>query len=79
MISLKKSIDRSPWTGYTCTSGGFRAVNSHQMDVDSLRTNMRGTVLMPEDAGYDRVRVAWNPILDQHPSVVTMEEEAEPE
>lgn len=54
-------------------------MNSHQMDVDSLRTNMRGTVLMPEDAGYDRVRVAWNPILDQHPSVVTMEEEAEPE
>ncbi len=39
--------------------------------VRKLRSLIRGRVLETGDDGYDQARRAWNPLVDQHPAVVT--------
>jgi FAD/FMN-containing dehydrogenase len=39
--------------------------------LDTLRQQIRGDVIAPEDAGYDAARAIRNAMIDKHPAVVT--------
>ena len=39
--------------------------------LDTLRGQIRGDVIAPEDAGYDQARAIRNAMIDKHPAVVT--------
>ena len=38
--------------------------------LDALRSGLRGTALIPGDAGYDVARRVWNGAIDRHPSCI---------
>ena len=38
--------------------------------VDRLRARLRGTLLTPESAEYDRARAVWNAMHDRHPGLI---------
>jgi len=44
---------------------GARAAN-----VDTFRKRFGGTVLEPDDAGYDKARAIWNGAIDRRPAVI---------
>jgi FAD/FMN-containing dehydrogenase len=39
-------------------------------DVTALRARMTGSVLLPEDDGYDEARSVWNGEIDKRPAVI---------
>ncbi len=41
-----------------------------ETNIDALRTEFRGEVLLPTDEGYDGARSIWNATVDRHPSAV---------
>lgn len=38
--------------------------------IDKLRASLRGSLLLPEDAGYDEARSVFNGMIDRHPAMV---------
>jgi FAD/FMN-containing dehydrogenase len=48
------------------------ASNKHipQHAVTGLRSNLRGTVALPGEDGYDAARTIWNAMIDRRPGVV---------
>jgi FAD/FMN-containing dehydrogenase len=38
--------------------------------VTGLRSNLRGTVALPGEDGYDAARTIWNAMIDRRPGVV---------
>ncbi len=45
--------------------------DSHQLET--LRTRIQGSVLLPGDQGYDKARQTWDAkTFDQHPAMVIM-------
>lgn len=38
--------------------------------IDHLRTQLRGPVLVPGDAGFEESRTVWNGMIDRHPALV---------
>jgi FAD/FMN-containing dehydrogenase len=38
--------------------------------VDSLRGNLRGRIITPEDDGYDSARRVWNGMIDRKPAMI---------
>ncbi|WP_350347710.1 FAD-binding oxidoreductase [Agromyces sp. G08B096] len=49
------------------------AAPAHAVDpaeLERLRTEVRGRVLLPGDAGYDEARLPWNRSVDQRPAAV---------
>ena len=41
-------------------------------DIDDFRTSLRGSLLLPTDAGYDAARHIWNGAFDRHPAMIAM-------
>jgi len=41
-----------------------------QKDADALRARIRGTLLLPGDAGYDDARTVWNGMIDRRPGAI---------
>jgi len=46
-------------------------------DVQSFRAGFGGTVILPEDAGYDTARSVWNGAIDRRPAVIAQCHSAE--
>jgi FAD/FMN-containing dehydrogenase len=40
------------------------------LPITEFRGALRGTVLTPEDAGYDDARTIWNTMIDKHPALI---------
>ncbi|MGN6809975.1 MAG: FAD-binding oxidoreductase, partial [Thermomicrobiales bacterium] len=38
--------------------------------IQSLRADLRGQLLRPEDAGYDDARQVWNAMIDRRPALI---------
>jgi FAD/FMN-containing dehydrogenase len=38
--------------------------------VDDFRETLRGTVLRPDDGGYDEARAIWNAMIDRRPALI---------
>jgi FAD/FMN-containing dehydrogenase len=38
--------------------------------VETFRTNLRGSLLLPSDAGYEEVRQVWNGLIDRRPALI---------
>lgn len=39
-------------------------------DYESLRSNLRGELILPNDRGYDEARQVYNAMIDKHPAVI---------
>ncbi|MEP7027903.1 MAG: FAD-binding oxidoreductase [Candidatus Eisenbacteria bacterium] len=39
-------------------------------DLDALRSQLRGTVCLPGDPGYDTARTLWNAMIDRKPALI---------
>jgi FAD/FMN-containing dehydrogenase len=39
-------------------------------DIDALRTQLRGPLLLPNEPGYDDARSIWNAMIDRHPAAI---------
>lgn len=46
------------------------------LELEELRTQLRGDVYVPGDEGYDGARAAWNLNAHQHPALVVVAEGA---
>lgn len=38
--------------------------------ITTLRSELRGPVLLPGESGYDRAREIWNAMIDRHPALI---------
>ncbi|MBW2604991.1 MAG: FAD-binding oxidoreductase [Deltaproteobacteria bacterium] len=38
--------------------------------IETLKSNIRGKVLLPADSGYDDARSIWNAMIDRHPAII---------
>jgi FAD/FMN-containing dehydrogenase len=45
-------------------------VSGHRYDVSSLRQQLRGEVLVRDDAGFDEARTVWNARFDRSPGLI---------
>ena len=52
----------------TTTSGTTMALDA--ATVQDFKTNLRGPLLCPGDAGYDDARHVWNGMIDRHPALI---------
>lgn len=47
-----------------------RTIALARADVDALGRGLRGTLLLPESAGYDAARRVWNGMFDRRPALI---------
>ena len=47
-----------------------RAAGLHEGAVEQLRSQVRGPLLTPSDAGYDEARTIWNAMVDRRPGLI---------
>jgi FAD/FMN-containing dehydrogenase len=38
--------------------------------IETLKTNLKGHVVLPDDPRYDEVREIWNAMIDRRPTVI---------
>jgi FAD/FMN-containing dehydrogenase len=53
---------------FRTSSGGSVAIDQERLDA--LRSALRGSVLLPGDAGYDVARTLWNGMIERRPAAV---------
>ena len=46
------------------------ATKIDEAEITALRTNLRGTICLPGDAGYDSARSVWNAMIDRRPAMI---------
>ena len=49
---------------------GGREFDLSQDKIDTLKTRLRGQVLLPGDDGYDESRTVWNAMIDRRPALI---------
>lgn len=49
---------------------GGRQIVLRAADIEDLRAGLRGVLLLPDDAGYDRARRIWNGAFDRRPALI---------
>jgi FAD/FMN-containing dehydrogenase len=54
----------------------METTNRDALELEELRTELRGDAFVPGDEGYDGARSAWNLAADQRPALVVMAEDA---
>ena len=54
----------------------METINIDALELEELRTQLRGAVYVPGDEGYDGARAAWNLNAYQHPALVVEAEGA---
>jgi FAD/FMN-containing dehydrogenase len=54
----------------------METINTDALELEELRTQLRGAVYVPGDEGYDGARAAWNLNAHQHPALVVEAEGA---
>jgi FAD binding domain-containing protein/berberine-like enzyme len=52
----------------TSPTKGAPALDSGQLDT--LRSTIRGEVILPEDGAYDEARIVFNAMIDRHPAII---------
>ncbi len=52
-------------------------LNTAQSALETLQDKLQHKVVLPGDADYDALRMAWNLSFDQHPAVILVAENAE--
>ena len=45
-------------------------VTIDQETIEALRADLRGSLLLPTDAGYDEARRIWNGMIDRRPAMI---------
>lgn len=38
--------------------------------TEALKKQIRGTIMLPQDAGYDQARKVYNAMIDKHPAII---------
>jgi len=46
------------------------AKDADETEVEDFRDTLRGTLLQPDDKGYDEARSIWNAMIDRRPSLI---------
>jgi FAD/FMN-containing dehydrogenase len=54
----------------------METINVDALELEELRTQLRGAVYVPGEEGYDGARAAWNLNAHQHPALVVVAEGA---
>ena len=54
----------------------METINIDALELEELRTQLRGAVYVPGDEGYDGARAAWNLNAHQYPALVVEAEGA---
>ena len=54
----------------------METISIDALELNELRTRLRGGAYVPSDDGYDGARAAWNLNAHQHPALVVVAEEA---
>ena len=57
---------------YVMTAKGTSLTASVLKDttIQDLKTQLRGALLLPEDAGYEETRQVWNGMIDKRPALI---------
>lgn len=53
---------------FNTAAGGKTRIDDDKLE--SLRSGLRGSLLMPGDGGYDVSRTLWNGMIDRHPAAI---------
>ncbi|MBI4339761.1 MAG: FAD-binding oxidoreductase [Chloroflexi bacterium] len=54
----------------TLTNGRGQRITLDGTTVDQLRAKLRGSLLQPDDPGYDEARTIWNAMIDRRPAII---------
>ncbi len=56
--------------GVTLATNNNSNATFDQATIDALRADLRGTLLLPGDAGYDEARQIWNGMIQRYPGMI---------
>jgi FAD/FMN-containing dehydrogenase len=57
-------------SSFTAMDRNGNSLNLDSARVEALRTALRGTLIGPNDAGYNEARAVWNAMIDRKPALI---------